>query len=209
MTKQLTFISLSRERERKQKKDGKFLRRFLLDECSKEPGAYKSALAIKQAEIATIKKMLNILHNMNWSGAVYNAISRVTASGIDDNPESGYDLKYEIDILDGLHKFNYIKSDRNIAKFDRVAVKLSLGSNWVWVSFDAFSQSANEYVLPTTKDREIQQKYVKNMRVFKSAAANVHITAGATIAQGNLEIWVDEQKNRKRVENSWSFGWFV
>jgi len=151
-------------------------------------------LAVKKAEIATIEKMLKVLHGLKWSGAVYNAISRISADGVDENPESGYDLKYEMDVLDGLYKMNYLKADRNIPKFDRVAVKLSLGTSWVWVSFDAFSQVVKEYVLPSTSDREVVQKYVKNMRVFKSASAGVKVNIGSTIAQGNIEIWVDEAK---------------
>jgi hypothetical protein len=189
---------LNRAKQRKGQKRWQILKQFLKVECDKEPDAYAAAKAVKMAEIATIQKMLKILHGLDWSGAVFNAISRITENQADELPEAGYTLIAQMNIHDGLHLDNYIKRDRNVAKFGRVAIKVILGTQWVWTSFDAFSSALSDVYVPNKKDRAPQQRYIANMRVFKSATAKLIIsTNGAgsnTIAQANIEMWVDEAR---------------
>ena len=61
----------------------KILIDFERDRCSAEPPMYTKMRSTKMDEIATIQLMINILRDLNWSGAVYNAIARISVDGVD------------------------------------------------------------------------------------------------------------------------------
>jgi hypothetical protein len=178
-------------------------RDFLQDSCDAEPPMYTKTRATKMAEIATIKLMIRILKNLNWSGAVYSAISRIGSGDTDTNPEAGYEPLFTMNIATGLKK-NIFWTNKAIAKssFGRVAVKLVLGSTWVWASFDAFDKNKNAYQLPTVHSGRVQNRYVRNLHIYKSASANVQ--ANHLVKKGFLEIWATGygKENIKKVPNA-------
>jgi len=174
---------------------------FLEDECSAEPPLYQKSRATKIAEIATIEKMLKVIRGLNWSGAVYNSISRISAAGVDENPEAGFNLGWQMDVHLGMQAKGahvYAIANKDIKDFGRVAIKLEVGNSWVWASFDAFSSDPTRYLVPTNSDGKVNQRYVKNLVIKKSSAAKV--TDGSQ-AQGNLEMWAGQSlpKNEKKI----------
>jgi len=165
---------------------------FLDEECNAEPPLYQKSRATKLAEIATIEKMLKIIRGLNWTGAVYNAISRISAKGVDENPEAGFNLGWQLDVHTGMHATGshvYAIANKDIKDFGRVAIKLEVGNSWVWASFDAFSQDPARYLMPTNSDGKVNQRYVTNLVIKKSSAAKV---SDGTSAKGNLEIWANK-----------------
>jgi hypothetical protein len=175
-------------------------RDFLQDSCDAEPPMYTKTRSTKMAEIATIKLMLKILKNLNWSGAVYSAISRIGGGATDTNPEAGYEVGWTMNVHTGLKK-NIFWTNKAIAKsgFGRVAIKLTIGSSWVWASFDAYSANKNDYHMPTKANGRVQNRYVNNLHIFKSASAPVE--AAANVKRGFLEMWPTNygKANVKRV----------
>lgn len=183
---------------------------FLNNDCAAEPPRYKKSLSTKMAEINTINKMLEILRNLNWSGAVYAAIARISEGGVDENPEPGYDLGFQMDLTTGLMINNYHIMNKDIKNFGRVAVHLQIGTSWVWASFDAFSQDASQYLLPTKSNGRVNDRRVKNLNIHKSPSADVKTTENA--AEGNVEMWATKyaKKNVNKIpgasDGAYDFG---
>jgi hypothetical protein len=162
---------------------------FLEDECLVEPPLYHKQRENKISEIKTIEAMIKILRNLNWKGAVYNAISRISVASVDENPEPGFTFKFEMDLYDGLSVNQYrYESAEKPENFKRVAIKMTVGSSWVWVSFDAFDPDYKRYLVPSSQNAIVTQQYVTNMVIKKSASARV---GTGSSAKGNLEIWRD------------------
>jgi hypothetical protein len=162
---------------------------FLRAECNAEAPLYHKQRDQKLAEIKTIEAMIKVLRNLNWSGAVYNAVSRITASAADANPEPGFTFKFEMDVVDGLslNAYRYASAEKP-TDFKRVAIKMTIGSSWVWVSFDAFDPDFKRYLIPSERRAIVTQQYVTNMVIKKSPSARV---GEGSSAKGNLEIWRD------------------
>jgi hemerythrin len=167
---------------------------FLDDECAAEPPLYHKQRDNKIAEIKTLEAMLKILKNLNWNGAVYNAVSRIQTSAVNSNPEPGFVMKYEMDVYTGMPlktpNYRYQAAEKP-SDFSRVAIKMSIGSAWVWVSFDAFDSDPQRYLIPTTDNGLVAQQYVDNLVIHKSPSAHIQNVAGkgATRAKGNVEFW--------------------
>jgi hypothetical protein len=155
------------------------------------------------AELKTINLMLKILKNLNWSGAVYSAIVRISVGGIDENPEPGFDLVSQMGVHTayqrgvGLNTYNM--NDKDYTGFGRVAVKLQIGASWVWASFDAWKGSTvTDYLMPTLSNKRVQDKRIKNLVIHKSPSANVQT---GSQAEGNVEMWATNYRKQARLEN--------
>lgn len=174
-------------------------KKFNHDACSAEPPRYQKMRSNKIAEINTIKKMLKILSNLGWSAPVFNAISRISMKGVDENPEPGYQLTHRMDVHTGLANYRFDMSQK-VGDFSRVAIKLQIGTAWVWASFDARTSIFNQYLLPDSeKSPTVEQTYVKNLVVKKSTSVtNVEPTTDKPSARGNLEIWSESFKPRNQ-----------
>lgn len=161
---------------------------FLTASCGQEPPRFQKMRSNKMDEIKTIQMMIKILQNLNWSGAVYSAIARISVAGVDENPEPGYQLGWQMNLQNGVTN-NYAIQDRNnqFKGFGRVAVHLQIGSSWVWASFDSFNANSNRYLIPTKQNGMVNDRYVSNLHVFKSPSANVKTSENS--AKGNVEIW--------------------
>lgn len=174
-------------------------RQFLKASCDAELPYYNKARSTKMAEVQTIQSMLKILKNLNWSGAVYNAISRISVGvATDGNPEPGYTMGYQMNVATGLNK-NIYEFTNDVKGFSRVAIKLEIGSEWVWASFDAFTDDATRYKIPTLKSGLVNQRKVNNLHVYASASAKVE--QGAKIASAYIEQWANNygRANVKKV----------
>jgi hypothetical protein len=171
---------------------------FLEESCGAEPPRYTKTRSIKMDEIKTINRMLKILRNLNWSGAVYSAIARISVGGVDENPEPGYDLGFQMDLTTGLFTNNYAIQNRDIKGFGRVAIHLKIGTQWVWASFDAWHQDTAQYLLPTKTNGRVADRRVKNLHVHKSPSANVETTGNA--AEGNVEIWATKYNKKNAMK---------
>jgi len=174
-------------------------RQFMKASCEAEEPLWSKSRATKLAEIKTIQKMQSILANLNWSGPVYNAIKRVslTGTGVDGNPEPGYTMGYQMNLAGGLDSHSY-EFQAQVKDFSRVAIKLQLGSTWVWTSFDAPTSHSASMSLPTLLNGYVHQRYVTNLHVFGSPSAKVTV---AHAARGFVEMWgTDYSKtNTKKV----------
>ena len=74
------------------------------------------------------------------------------------------------------------------ADFDRIAYLMELDDEWVWVSFDTYTNELAETGVPVlTVREEALQQVVENMTVFSNVEADR--VASGTFAQGNLEFW--------------------
>jgi hypothetical protein len=173
-------------------------RDFLESECAAEPPLYEKSRSTKMDEIKTIKLMLKILKSLNWSGAVYSAIARISVGGIDENPEPGFDLVAQMDIGTGLLTNNYNIMNKDYKDFGRVAIKLSIGSSWVWASFDSWSPKIQDYFMPTLENARVQQRYINNLVIHKSPSAEVMTGSSA---KGNVEMWANNYapRNAKKI----------
>jgi len=105
---------------------------------------------------------------------------------------SGYQLVYRLDPAaanDFRTNVPYV-TNNSLAHpdgtFERVAYFVELGTKWVWVSFDAASDSTRDIGVPVAA-RSWQSRKVRNMNVFSSAGAGV--TTGSGITTGNIEFW--------------------
>jgi hypothetical protein len=158
---------------------------------------YQKLRAQKLEEIKTVKTMIKILKNLHWSGAVYAAIARITTGTADTNPEPGYDLGYQLDVLTGMPQNSgdvvYGISNADIKNFGRVAIKFEIGSEWVWASFDAISaeSTVKDYLMPTQRNGRVQQRKVDNLHVHASATVSQRVLIGVS-GSGNLEMWASE-----------------
>lgn len=163
---------------------------FSRQECNAEQPLYAKAKANKEDEIDTIEQMIKILRDLNWSGAVYNAISRIGSNGVDENPEPGFKLALQMDLKSGLTTGRYSFTEAKIPNFGRLAIKLVIGDTWGWASFDAWHgmKKVSELALPTNANGKVQQRRVKNFNVF---ALKRTIRPGKN-AEGNLEFWADD-----------------
>lgn len=176
---------------------------FMESECAAEPPLYTKSRATKLAEIKTINLMLKILKNLNWSGAVYSAIARISVGGIDENPEPGFDLVSQMGVhtayQNGVGLNTYNMNDKDYTGFGRVAIKLQIGASWVWASFDAWKGSTvTDYLMPTLSNKRVQDKRIKNLVIHKSPSAKVET---GSKAEGNVEMWATNYRKQARLEN--------
>jgi len=171
---------------------------FALQECNSEHPLYAKASANKADEIETIEQMIKILRELNWSGAVYSAISRIGAGGADENPEPGFKLALQMDLKTGLTTGRYFFTEAKAVPFSRLAVKLVIGDTWGWASFDKWGSMTklSDINLPTLKNGRVQQRKVTNFNVF---ALKRTITPGKH-AEGNLEIWADDYQKENFLQ---------
>jgi len=182
---------------------------FERDKCNAEKPLYTKMRSNKEDEVATLQTMIKVLRNLNWSGAVYNAIARISLGGVDENPEPGYNLGYQMDVTTGLLRNIYTIENRDVKDFGRVAIKLEIGSTWVWASFDSFHETAANYLIPTKASGLVNQRFVKNLVVHKSASANVQTGQSE---RGNVEVWSSEyaKKNANKIpgadDGAYDFG---
>jgi hypothetical protein len=184
-------------------------KQFLDESCSAEQPLYLKSRSNKMSEIATIKSMLKILHSLHWKGAVYSAISRIGVSQGDGNPEPGFQLAFQLDVLTGLKSkaqgghHVYSITNKDVKDIGRVAIQLKIGTQWVWASFDAYAQSTDRYLVPTSTNGITNDRYVSNLVIHHSPSANVHSGTGHTksVAKGNLEIWATNygKANRQKI----------
>jgi hypothetical protein len=144
---------------------------------------------------------------------VYAAIARIGVSGVDTNPEPGYNLGYQMDLNTGMPTRSaavYSLASRNIGTFGRVAIKLEIGGAWVWASFDSFSQNPHRYLMPTKTNGLVQQRYVNNLHIFTSVSKKNDIKSGKS-ARGNLEVWASDTSPRNQLKipdaQDGSFDW--
>lgn len=174
---------------------------FLRDSCAAEPPMFQKSRSVKTAEMDTINQMLKILRNLKWSGAVYNAISRISVGGVDENPEPGFTIGYQMDVHTGLVSNNYAISNSVNKDFGRVAIKVQIGSAWVWASFDAWTTDASRYLVPTIKSGVVNQRYIDNLVVHKSPSLKT--LTSTTAAKGNVEMWATNYgtRNVKKIPN--------
>ncbi|MFT5130426.1 MAG: VCBS repeat-containing protein, partial [Rhodothermales bacterium] len=134
-------------------------------------------------------------------------LARVTDSGLASGgayahvPEvSDYTLVYEMAIPNALDLGSSVPVPYTIDNsielgaitFSRIAYYLELdnggGTEWVYVSMDAFADSLAEIGVPhPTSNATIHQQIIGNMNVFASAGAGV--TTGTGIGTGNIEMW--------------------
>nr|HPM81869.1 autotransporter-associated beta strand repeat-containing protein [Candidatus Anammoximicrobium sp.] len=90
--------------------------------------------------------------------------------------------------------------------FDRIAyywelTKAGGGSDWVYVSVDAFTADKAKIGIPNTASGAFFQQYLSNMNVASNVAG---IVTGTGIATGNIEFWPSNygQANDKGVPNA-------
>lgn len=176
-------------------------KKFNHESCMAEPPQYQKMRANKLAEIETLKKMLKILNNLGWKSPVFNAISRISVGGVDENPEPGYKLTHRMNVANGLSNYRFDMQQR-VGEFARIAIKLQIGTSWVWASFDASTSNFKQYLIPDAeKNPSVTQSYVRNLVVKKSVSiTNVITTTDKPSAKGNLEIWSDATRPKNFLE---------
>jgi sialate O-acetylesterase len=125
-----------------------------------------------------------------------------------------YRLVYDLDITKAAHDIKYDVDDhaKITAPFDRIGYFLELtkseGTQYVWVSMDAFTQDASKIGVPTVASGARFQQPVNNMTVM----SNLQGLASGTGLTGNLEFWPDNygQNNAAGVagasSQSYDFG---
>jgi len=179
-------------------------KKFSHEACEAAGPRYEKRRSNKLAEIETIKKLLKTLSTLGWSAPVFNAISRISVAGVNGNPEPGYQLTHRMNVHTGLTQLRYDMS-QSVSDFARVAIKLQIGTSWVWASFDAGTSIFKQYLIPDAKHNpSVEQSYVTNLVVKKSPSANVIITGDKPSALGNIEIWSDgaKPKNFKKIHGA-------
>lgn len=178
---------------------------FLNNNCNEEPPKYHKTRSNKIAEITTIEAMMKILRGLNWTGAVFSAISRISV-GAEENPEAGFNLGFEMSVLDGLAGNSYLVSNKDFKDIGRVAVKLQIGTSWVWASFDAWTQVVTDYLIPNKQSSLVQQRYITNLVIKKSPSAKVSLPqdGSKSIAKGNVEFWGNQygKRNARQIPHA-------
>ncbi|HEY3323481.1 MAG TPA: autotransporter-associated beta strand repeat-containing protein, partial [Planctomycetota bacterium] len=113
-------------------------------------------------------------------------------------PEAGaYTLVYQKDIpvnspgWNGIAVPYEINNSAVIKAFDRIAYYWELqkpagGSDWVYVSVDAFTTDKNKIGIPNTTSGAFFQQILSNMNVWSNVAG---IVTGTGITTGNIEFW--------------------
>ena len=110
---------------------------------------------------------------------------------VPDNAE--YQLVYHLSIPEtagawNQHPVPYGVNDTHLVPgtFDRVAYAMELDGEWVFVSFDAFTDDIKKIGVPTMNVHEAPvQSYVNNMEIYSSLDS---ITTGS-FDEGNIEFW--------------------
>ncbi|MHA3773436.1 GDSL-type esterase/lipase family protein [Verrucomicrobiota bacterium sgz303538] len=107
---------------------------------------------------------------------------------------SGYKLIYQLAIPSATPRWNFNPIPYNVDEarygeqgFDRVAYLMELDGNWVYASFDSFTNSISKIGVPTLNVTSTPfQQNVTHMNV----ASNVPgIVTGTDLAGGNIEFW--------------------
>jgi sialate O-acetylesterase len=102
-----------------------------------------------------------------------------------------YTLVYDLDITKAGREIRYDvdNHDKITGPFDRIGYFLELtnseGTQYVWVSMDAFTQDASKIGVPTLASKAKFQQPVTNMTVM----TNVRGVAAGSGLTGNLEFW--------------------
>ena len=82
----------------------------------------------------------------------------------------------------------------NGLRLHRVAYYLELKKpggdrEWVYVSFDPFSQDVTKLGVPNSDVGRVWQRNVNNMTVYAGGGAEARVTTGLWIGTGNIEFW--------------------
>lgn len=107
---------------------------------------------------------------------------------------SGYQLIQQLAIPSASPRWNFNEIPYSIDEskygpllFDRVAYLMELDGEWVYASFDAFTNSITKIGVPNASATDVPfQQIVSNMNV---ASNSVGITTGDGITTGNIEFW--------------------
>jgi hypothetical protein len=157
----------------------------------------------RELDSNTPKIFVILVHNVVVIGEqtcanVYSAIARIAGGGIEESPDPGFDLVAQMDIGTGLLTNNYNIMNKDYKDFGRVAIKLSIGSSWVWASFDSWSPKIQDYFMPTLENARVQQRYINNLVIHKSPSAEVMTGSSA---KGNVEMWANNygKRNAKKI----------